>query len=165
MPAGPQRCGQSPPTSPRGHRLPSALQRACSSLCTRVTPGLYALSSALLSPALRHPRVIPATVLPVPAASQQVWDKDVSLVLVFYMGQAVQDGRAGCDLGASFPGLLRGENKTAQSSQLASVFHPLLPSCDFTPYCPSTPCPHFSTLPQLFIPLGVAPCQPKHGRG
>ena len=51
---------------------PSTLHHACDSLFTRMTRGLYALSLALLSPALRCPKGIPTTTLLVPAASQQV---------------------------------------------------------------------------------------------
>lgn len=80
----PQCCGQSPTSSPRGHGLPLCFAPR---LQLPLHQGLSALSSALLSAALRHARVIPATALPVPATSQQVWDKDVTLVLASYMGQ------------------------------------------------------------------------------
>jgi len=55
---------------------------------------LSAVSLALLSLALRCPKGIPTTVLLVPATSQQIWDKDVTLVLAFCRGQAVP-GRMG----------------------------------------------------------------------
>lgn len=71
-PLAPSAAARAHPPLQRDTDSPSTLHRACDSFFTRITMVLYALSLALLYPALRCPKGIPTTMLLVPATSQQV---------------------------------------------------------------------------------------------
>ena len=144
----PQAGSHSPPTSPREHglslhfapclRLPLH-QDNQGFICSKLG---FAFSCSTLSKG--HPNHHAACPSHFPTGLRQ--RRDFGSCFLYGTSCARKDGLA-VTWEHHFPGLLREEKNGEQSSQLASVFHPLLPSCDFMPYCPSTPCPHFPTLP------------------
>lgn len=121
-----QCCCQGPHTSPRGHG------RVCDSLLPE-QPWVSVLQThfcflplCLVRRASQH--------LPVPTSPGS--EAKTCLALVW-------DGlcREGWAQGSTAqPRSEKEKQSRAHSVEMLSL---LLPSCDFTPYCPSTPCPHF----------------------